>query len=157
MATFWVFWGKNKLTLLYIPTNSLYTPMDNTPLHSISSVCHPWGDWSGRTRCCQVRATMVSLPHGCHLLAYLSKYFVASWVRTTPTQPETEIFYTVVAKEPNLLYCLVAYAYREYWKWRLRWEKDLFFQKKFDPELRRVIRWRFQKIVFADDKMAYNI
>ncbi len=25
------------------PTNSLYTPMDNTPLHSISTVCHPWG------------------------------------------------------------------------------------------------------------------
>ncbi len=24
-------------------TNSLYTPMDSTPLHSISSVCHPWG------------------------------------------------------------------------------------------------------------------
>ncbi len=23
------------------PTNSLYTPVDNTPLHSISSVCHP--------------------------------------------------------------------------------------------------------------------
>ncbi len=21
----------------------LYTPMDNKPLHSISSVCHPWG------------------------------------------------------------------------------------------------------------------
>ncbi len=26
-----------------LPTNILYTPMDNTPLHSISSVCHPWG------------------------------------------------------------------------------------------------------------------
>ncbi len=25
------------------PTNSLYTPIDNTTLHSISSVCHPWG------------------------------------------------------------------------------------------------------------------
>ncbi len=25
------------------PANSLLTPMDNTPLHSISSVCHPWG------------------------------------------------------------------------------------------------------------------
>ncbi len=25
------------------PINSLYIPMDNTPLHSISSVCHPWG------------------------------------------------------------------------------------------------------------------
>ncbi len=25
------------------PTNSLYTPMDNAPLHSISSVCHLWG------------------------------------------------------------------------------------------------------------------
>ncbi len=27
-----------------LPTNSLYTPMDNTPLHSLPSVCHPW-DW----------------------------------------------------------------------------------------------------------------
>ncbi len=26
-----------------LPINSLYTPMDNTLLHSISSVCHPWG------------------------------------------------------------------------------------------------------------------
>ncbi len=25
------------------PTNSLYTPMDNTSLHSIPSVRHPWG------------------------------------------------------------------------------------------------------------------
>ncbi len=25
------------------PTNSLYTTMDNTPLHSISSMCHAWG------------------------------------------------------------------------------------------------------------------
>ncbi len=24
------------------PTNSLYTSMGNKPLHSISSVCHPW-------------------------------------------------------------------------------------------------------------------
>ncbi len=26
------------------PTNSLYIPMDNAPLHSIASVCHPWGE-----------------------------------------------------------------------------------------------------------------
>ncbi len=32
-----------KLTPTRFPTNSLYTPMDNTPSHSISSVCHPWG------------------------------------------------------------------------------------------------------------------
>ncbi len=31
-----------KPTPTWFPTNSLYTPMDNTPLHSISSVCHPW-------------------------------------------------------------------------------------------------------------------
>ncbi len=30
-------------TATRLPTNSLYTPMDNTPLHSISSVCHPCG------------------------------------------------------------------------------------------------------------------
>ncbi len=32
-----------KPTPTRLPTNSLYTPMDNTLLHSISSVCHPWG------------------------------------------------------------------------------------------------------------------
>ncbi len=32
-----------KPTPTRFPTNSLYTPMDSTPLHSISSVCHPWG------------------------------------------------------------------------------------------------------------------
>ncbi len=30
-----------KPTPTRFPTNSLYTPMDNIPLHSISSVCHP--------------------------------------------------------------------------------------------------------------------
>ncbi len=30
-----------------LPTNSLYTAVDNTPLHSISSVCHPWDNNSG--------------------------------------------------------------------------------------------------------------
>ncbi len=32
------------------PTNSLHIPMDNTPLHSMASVCHPWGEgllWAG--------------------------------------------------------------------------------------------------------------
>ncbi len=33
-----------KPTPTRLPTNSLYTPMDNTPLHSISSVRHPWGN-----------------------------------------------------------------------------------------------------------------
>ncbi len=32
-----------KLTPTRFPTNSLYTPMDNTPMHSISSVCRPLG------------------------------------------------------------------------------------------------------------------
>ncbi len=31
-----------KPTPTRFPANSLYTPMDNTPLHSMSSVCHPW-------------------------------------------------------------------------------------------------------------------
>ncbi len=30
-----------KPTPTRFPTNNLYTPMDNTPLHFISSVCHP--------------------------------------------------------------------------------------------------------------------
>ncbi len=32
-----------KPTPARFPTNSLYTPMDNTPMHSITSVYHPWG------------------------------------------------------------------------------------------------------------------
>ncbi len=32
-----------KPTPTRFPTNSLYTLMDNTLLHSIPSVCHPWG------------------------------------------------------------------------------------------------------------------
>ncbi len=32
-----------KPTPARFPTNSLYTPVDNTLLHSISSVCYPWG------------------------------------------------------------------------------------------------------------------
>ncbi len=32
-----------KPTPTRFPTNNLYTAMDNTPLHSISSVCHPGG------------------------------------------------------------------------------------------------------------------
>ncbi len=39
-----------KPTPTLFPTNSLYTPMENTPLHSISSVFHPWGMW-WRPRC----------------------------------------------------------------------------------------------------------
>ncbi len=35
-----------KPTPTRFPTNSLYAPMYNTPLHSMSSVCHPWGRWS---------------------------------------------------------------------------------------------------------------
>ncbi len=31
-----------KPTPTRFPTNGLNTPMDNTPLHSISSLCHPW-------------------------------------------------------------------------------------------------------------------
>ncbi len=32
-----------KPTLTLFPTNSIYTSVDNTPLHFISIVCHPWG------------------------------------------------------------------------------------------------------------------
>ncbi len=38
-----------KPTLTRFPTNSLYTPMDTTPLHFISSVCNPRGE-----SCCLV-------------------------------------------------------------------------------------------------------
>ncbi len=42
-----------KPTPTWFPPNSLYTPIDNTPLHSISSVCHPWGKgyWSAPFLC----------------------------------------------------------------------------------------------------------
>ncbi len=37
-----------KPTPTRFPTISLYTPMDNTPLHSIPSVCRPWGGCGGQ-------------------------------------------------------------------------------------------------------------
>ncbi len=36
-----------KPTPTRFPTSSLYTPMDKTPLQSISSMCHPWGEPTG--------------------------------------------------------------------------------------------------------------
>ncbi len=36
-----------RLTPIRFPTYSLYTPMDNTSLHSIASVCHPWSSYTG--------------------------------------------------------------------------------------------------------------
>ncbi len=36
--------GRGQFSLTRFPTNSLYTPMNNTPLHSIPSVCRPWGE-----------------------------------------------------------------------------------------------------------------
>ncbi len=40
-----------KPTPTWFPTNSFYTPVDNTLLHSISSVCHPWGNgWRTRVK-----------------------------------------------------------------------------------------------------------
>ncbi len=38
-----------KPTPTRLPTNSFYTPVDNTPLHSIPSVCHPWSGACGGT------------------------------------------------------------------------------------------------------------
>ncbi len=32
-----------------LPTNNFFTPVDNTPLHSIPSVCHPWSGACGGT------------------------------------------------------------------------------------------------------------
>ncbi len=46
-------------------TDSRYTPMDNTPLHSISSVCHPWsnscrrGDTARRTSFTSIGVPMI--------------------------------------------------------------------------------------------------
>ncbi len=37
-----------KPTPARFPTNSRYTPMDNTPLHSISNVCYPWSNRARR-------------------------------------------------------------------------------------------------------------
>ncbi len=50
-----------KPTPTRLSTNSLYTPMDNTPLHSISSVCHPWGNcWRLAENNFQVMQTFLS-------------------------------------------------------------------------------------------------
>ncbi len=52
------------------PTNSLYTPMDNTPLHSISSVRHPWGKTLLSSLLVgRISVTGDSLPCTLHLLA----------------------------------------------------------------------------------------
>ncbi len=34
---------RDRPTLAQLPTNNLYTPVDNTPFRSIASVSHPWG------------------------------------------------------------------------------------------------------------------
>ncbi len=54
-----------KHTLTRFPTNSLYIPIDNTSLHSISSVRHPWGqslyqEVKGRWQAEQVLPTLHS-------------------------------------------------------------------------------------------------
>ncbi len=45
-----------KPTRTRFPTKSIYTPMDNTPLHSISCVFHPWAGcccrWGMAPRAC---------------------------------------------------------------------------------------------------------
>ncbi len=54
-----------KPTPTRFPTNSLYTPMDNTPLHTISNVCHPWG-------CCCRRGQNFFVIHYSHCTSYLT-------------------------------------------------------------------------------------
>ncbi len=46
-----------KPTPTRFPTNSLYTLVENTPMHSISSVCHPW-----RTHVKDERAPLMKRP-----------------------------------------------------------------------------------------------
>ncbi len=51
-----------KPTPTRFPANNIYTPMDNTPMHSISSVCHPWGSCRRaheRRSIADVRSTVV--------------------------------------------------------------------------------------------------
>ncbi len=47
-----------KSTPTWFPINGLYTPMDNTPMHSISNVCHPWGSGWGNRLVRQISAVM---------------------------------------------------------------------------------------------------
>ncbi len=51
-------------TLTQLPNNIIYTPMDSTPLHSLSSVCHPWG--------------VVAVPVQSHSITYLFVYSLAT-------------------------------------------------------------------------------
>ncbi len=58
-----------KPTPTRFPTNSLYTPMENTPLHSISSECRPWLAYAreGRARSLNeltLGTDWFSRPHG---------------------------------------------------------------------------------------------
>ncbi len=66
-----------KPTPTRFPTNSLYTSMSNTPLHSMSSVCHPWGSmllckrWlQAKMFYCVSKLTLLHFPNLCfsHLI-----------------------------------------------------------------------------------------
>ncbi len=50
-----------------VPTNGRCTPMENTPVYSISSVCRPWGKLSA------VKRLIAQMTHRVHLIspAYL--------------------------------------------------------------------------------------
>ncbi len=80
------------------PTNSLYTPMDNTPLHSILCVCHG---------CSPICATGGSLPCGRYLLAPLtgnkdgSMGLMVLQVKPTPTRFPTNSLYTPIDNIPS--------------------------------------------------------
>ncbi len=82
--------SKSRMVLRVKPTptrfliNSLYTPMDNTPLHSISSVCNPWG-----YVCCATRREMRRLrqhtqQHDITSMAAFIKWRAYAWLRQLP-------------------------------------------------------------------------
>ncbi len=63
-----------KPTPTQFPTNSLYTPMDNTLLHSLSSVGHSWVLWPNRSILCvtvsgKIPETLCALSQGPRLIA----------------------------------------------------------------------------------------
>ncbi len=70
-----------KLTQSRYPTNSPYTPMDNTPLHSLSNVCNPWSNRcrEKKTFCmqrCDVLVSVASNRHARSCHTCLPKHFI---------------------------------------------------------------------------------
>ncbi len=102
-----------KPTPTRFPINSFYTPMGNVPSHSLSIVCHPWGNsWCSSSSLSlsvgfSIQDEAMDVARGRYLLASLngikgwSKGLVVLRVRPTPTRFPTNSPYTPI--DPYIL------------------------------------------------------